>query len=170
MPDPPTDDTTDLTDFGGGTTTDPPQLQKRHRVQSLTGGGHAGHIARAAARPNPVFVAARDSHDHRLRYLHEEQGGAYAISDDVLRRLADAGVQRIFIRETDTGDVYEWPAGAFYTGEHVPDAFLETTSDPQRYATRDSAEHVWDDLPNDTFYEPQGAGFERASDRDGGDD
>lgn len=163
---------TDLTDFGVDATPDPPRVQKRTRIQTITGDGTAGYTARTPDRNGLVFVASRDSHDHRLRHLEADRGGAYAFSVDALDRLATLDVTRILIHEVDTGDVLEWPANAFYDGDEVPARYLETTMDPQQYATVHGAEFCWDDHGGG-LYLPQSAVFDDSglpADGDGGDD
>lgn len=135
---------------------DAPRVRKRRRVASQTAGtAMAGFLTEVSNRAGFGFVTTRDSHDHRLRYLHKDEGGAYAISNDVLATLQRAEVRTIFVVEVDTGDVYEYAARAYYDGSAVPESYLETELDPQTYATRDSARHVWTDHAPDPFFQPR---------------
>lgn len=153
---------TDLTAFGGGVSIDPPRIQKAGRVHTATPDETrvAGHVARAANRTGRVFITTRDSHDHRIRHLHDDEGGSYAISADVIDRLDRQDVSRVLIHEPDRDTVLEWPLTAFIEGDPVPETFLQTTGDPQEYATRDSAEHVWEDQTPEDLYIPRGTALD----------
>lgn len=161
---------TDLTDFGGGAERDPPVVRKRKALHISVGGDvkHVGHFAVLVepepAATTPVYVTTRDSHDHRLRYLEQDAGGAYAVSRHAIgevqrhaHRYADGGVRSFFVHEVDTGDVYEWRMDALTVeSQAVPEQYLETTADPQVYVTRESAAYVWTDHAPDDFYAPRG--------------
>ena len=151
------DDAPDLTDFGGGVSTEPPRVRKTTPIQIRVDGTTrtAGHVGRAYERPGWAFVTTRNSHAHRLRYYNKDDGGTYAISMSALSRVMHIGedVQTVFVHEVDTGDVYEWPLTAFTTdGEVVPPKYLDTKADPQTGMARETATHVWEGHAPDDFY------------------
>lgn len=171
-------DDTDLGDFGGGATRDPPRVRKRKAINMKLAGElkHPGHLVEIvtpdrAAQPAIGFLTTRDSHDHRIRYLKQDAGGAYGVSRGVIsevnemahRLLGADRIQSFFVAETDTGDVYEWRMDRLERAPAVPEQYLETKRDPQVYLTRDSAEYVWDDIHPDDFYVPRG-GRQRGGD------
>lgn len=172
-------DETDLTDFGGGSTRDPPVVRKYKALHISVAGTvkHVGNLAKlvdadpdtmADEKEGPTdgaYVTTRDSETHRLRQLKPDAGGAYAVSRgavDEVRRMAhrtlSGQLRRFFVHEQDTGAVYEYPFRALEDGAEVPDRFLETTADPQVYVTRDDAAYVWEDHAPDDFYAPRGGG------------
>jgi hypothetical protein len=149
----------DLTEFGSGVSFDPPKIQKRERVHAPTPDAtrQVGFLAATTNRDGAAFVTTRDSQQHRIRHLCGDGGGSYAISKSALRTLARTNVRWVFVHEQDTNTVLEWPAKAFHDGPEVPDAFLQTSADAQRYVTRDSAARVWDEYGPDELFIPRGA-------------
>lgn len=149
---------------------DPPTISTTGRVLAPTpdeakAAGKWGHVPE---RDCLGFVTQRDSHAHRIRKFD-----AYALSVSVLNTLTDLGVERVFIHETDTGDVYEFLLDDFTEwGKPVPDDVLEHPSDPQRYHSRDDPAALWSGHAS-AFYvsekPPDDAGFTPASEL-GGDD
>lgn len=156
-----------LADFGGGATDDPPRVKKTEAIHISVGGNprHVGYLAEVPTEGYPkwAFVAPKDSDEHRFRYLRENEGGAYAVSIhalvDIERAAQRRGTSRpatVFIHELDSGDVYEYEADDLFDGPTVPDNFLESMSDPQKYVTIDGAKRVWRDHAPDGFYITRG--------------
>ena len=155
---------------------DPPTIEKRHRVCIDDGPVESliGHTGPCPERDTTGFVVARNSHDQRVRFYRPEDGGVYAIDARALDTAASRGATVVFVYETDTGDVYEWPREAFV--EPLPDEYADGT--PQRCATRAEATHRWLGYGPDGLFrgggddggdDVAGEGFTRASERhDGG--
>lgn len=145
-----------LSDFGGGRTDDPPGIVKRQAIH----GGHSrdgssrktGHYGTMPNRPCPGFYTKRDSEAHKIHAI--DPNGAYAISDDVLEKLAAKGVGRILIHEYDTGDVLEFRFKEFSDGPSVPDS-IATDNDPQTYQRPEDAWAIWTDHGDDVV-KPRG--------------
>lgn len=139
----------DLREFGINPDPPAPRIQKRTPIYAgLNEDGTrrtVGHVGLCPDRGDDdvvasVFVTKRDSHDHRIRALD-----AYAISEDALPRLTDRDIKRLFVHETDTGHVYEYRMRQFTEGPNVPNHYLATRGDPQRFVTRDDAAYTWAD-------------------------
>lgn len=156
-----------LADFGGGATQDPPRVKKDEAIHISVGGNprHVGYLAEVETEGYArwAYVTARDSDEHRIRYLKQNQRGAYAVSIHALVTIERAAQRRgtsrpatVFVAEVDTGDVYEYAGGALFDGPAVPEKFLESASDPQKYVTRDGARHIWHDHAPDDFYITRG--------------
>lgn len=150
-------DRTELGDFGGGITDEPPQIRKRKAVH----GGHSpdgssrktGHYGTMPNRPCPGFYTKRDSETHKIHAI--EPDGAYAISDDVLEKLSSMGVGRILIHEYDTDRVLEFRFKEFADGPSVPD-HIGTDNDPQTYQRPGDAWAIWDGHGDDVVI-PRGS-------------
>ena len=153
----------DLTDFGGGVDDDPPQVRKKTAIHLAVGGTvkHVGYIAAVETEgyPSYAYVTTRSCDTHRIKYLKQDQGGAYAVSVNALdqirqaaHRLGSTGPGVVFVHETETGDVLEWRAEKLFEGPRVPDEFLESKGDPQRYVTPKSADARWENHAPTDFY------------------
>lgn len=119
----------------------PPTISTRGNVHAPTAKGTriAGKWGVVPERGCLGYVTKRDSHAHRIRSLD-----AYAISTSVLRNLERLKVGRVFIHETDTGDVYEYLLEDFTEyGRIVPGHILEDDTDPQRFHSRDDPAALW---------------------------
>ena len=162
---------TDLSDFGGGVDDDPPQVRKTTAIHISANGEvrHVGHLARVTTPGYPTwaYITTRNPDIHQYRVLGDDDGGAYAVSTSVIdevqreaHRKGSTGPQTVFVVETG-GDVLEWRAEKLFEGPLVPDEFLDTKSDPQRYVTPSNADAIWRDHAPDGFYD-HGASREAA--------
>lgn len=162
-----------LADFGGGATQDPPSVKKDEAIHISVRGNtrHVGYIVGVPTEGYPqwAYLTQRDSDKHRIRKLKPEKEGAYAVSIHALVDIEQAaqrrGTQRpgtVFVHELDSGDVYEYDADSLFDGPTVPDDFLESVSDPQKYVTREGARHVWPDHAPDDFYITRGEETDRS--------
>jgi hypothetical protein len=142
---------TDLTEFGGGSSVDPPRFKKKGRVR---GGFNektgeqitAGWWGICPERDVKGFATSRRHDEHRFFALEREEGGSYAVSDDVLRKLDAMNLKRLFIVEIDTNRVLEYRVDDFVSrGRSVPSKYLHTSNDPQTYRTVSDARHRWGD-------------------------
>ena len=121
--------------------TEPPRVFTRGAIKAVTPDGTklAARWGEGKNRDGRVIVAKKDSQKHRLRALD-----AYAFSTDAIRTMEQFGAERVFIHETDTGDVYEFSLDDFTDwGTPVPAKFLDSPDDPQRYHERDDPLHRW---------------------------
>lgn len=144
---------------------EPPTFERAGRVHVHTPDGTktAGYHGTIPERNSNGILCDRDSHKHRLRALD-----AYAFSISAISTMEDMGAGFVLVRETDTGDVYEWKFEAVRYADEVPDKFLDHPDDPQKYVPRDSARAVWYDHGGSVIIESDGeahaAEFTRASD------
>lgn len=119
---------------------EPPTFQRAGRVQVHTPDGTkvAGYHGTIPERESNGFLSDRNSHKHRIRALD-----SYAFSITLVDTLKALDPGFVLVRETDTGDVYEWKAEALFYADEVPDQFLEHADDPQLHLPRESARAIW---------------------------
>lgn len=119
---------------------DPPTFvfAGRMQIHTSTGVRIAGFYGRCPERGAKAAMSKRNSHQHRLRALD-----AYAFSLTVIGVMEKLDTEYLFVYETNTGDVYEWKYTALRYADEVPDKFLDSAGDPQKYIPRQSARAVW---------------------------
>lgn len=122
------------------TTLDPPTFERSGRIQIHTPDGTkvAGYHGTIPEREGNGVLSDRNSHKHRLRALD-----AYAFSLTAIEVMESIDADYVLVRETDSGDVYEWKFEAIRYADEVPDKFLDHPDDPQKYVPRESARAVW---------------------------
>lgn len=124
------------------TALDPPTFERGGRliIPVPDGTRIAGWLGTIPERESNGLLSDRDSHNRRIRALD-----AYAFSLTAIRVLRDCDTGFVLVRETDTGDVYEWKFDALAFADEVPEQFLEFPDDPQKFLPRESARAVWRD-------------------------
>lgn len=136
---------TDLSDFGVDATPDAPHFQKKGRVHAGSKQTERGEVSRTVGwwgvcpeRNCRAYLTDRDPDEHKWRALGGD-AGAWAISDSALRKLDRLGVKRVFVRETTTGDVYEYRLAAF--DRRVPEKM--NPPEPQSYVPAGAYWEKW---------------------------
>lgn len=144
----------DLTDYGFFCD---PQIAKQ---RSLSLGprtvGHIGvDVEHGGAK---CYVSEREAGEHRYHgedpwYDLPFDGDAYGLSLELFERLDDAGVGRVYIPETDTGDVYQFSFQQFVHGEPInyDDASADYDKDIQKVVPIAEAVEVWEGAYPDLY-------------------
>lgn len=138
----------DLTDFGGGTTVEPPLVERKYIEQSPHTGKIAGFLGHEKHRNVRCYTT--------LRYggHYYQKGGGWAISDSILGHIEQTAATLIFVHTgTDEDDpVYEFKASEYtMRGEAVPEEDLDDPDDPQTFVPEDAAQEVWENHAADLF-------------------
>lgn len=143
-------DPVDLTDFGARDSIPAPKIQKQTPITTTQVYPHTtvGFVGPIPQRSTFGLVKSVSRDEHRFHSLAEDDGGAYAISDDALRKAKNAGATRILIVEVDTESVYEWIVRQW--DESVPKKYLADVEDPQTYAALDTADE-WPGHAQDVY-------------------
>jgi len=132
---------TDLTDFGGGTETKPPLVNRKYIEQSPHTGKIAGFLGHEQHRNVRCYTTLR----HRGHFY--QKGGGWAISDSILSHIDQTTATLIFVHDgtEPDDDVYEFRASDYLMkGEAVPEEDLDDPDDPQTYIAEDMAQAVWE--------------------------
>jgi hypothetical protein len=139
----------DLTDYG---LNNRPRVEKRRRLE--LGARSVGYIGRNLETGRPCYISARDTTDHCYHgedpwYDLPFDGDGYGLSVALFERLHAAGVEAVYIPETDTGRVYHFSFQQFVDG--APINFEDEAADrgfakdPQMVVAVADAIDVWDD-------------------------
>lgn len=108
----------DLGDFGAVNT---PRIQRGKRLR--LGTRTTGHIARDLRDGAQVYVSERDTDTHRYHgedpwYDFPFEGPGYGLSLELFSALDRRDIGRVYIAETDTGDLHQFAFHQFVNG-HV---------------------------------------------------
>jgi hypothetical protein len=145
----------DLTDFGLDTS---PSL-RIHRTLTL-GHRQVGKVAVDRRTGDRVYVSERDSEDHRYHgadpwYDVPFDGDAYGLSLELFSPLHDRDIGRVYIPETDTGDVYQFSFHQFVDGHVINDEWEAADrgyeKDIQKIVPIEAAVEVWEDAYQDLY-------------------
>lgn len=139
--------TTDLSDFGIGSSPTPPIVERERIEQSPHTGKIAGFIGTAVNREARVYTTLRSDKHYYVK------GRGYAISDSVLDNLSHYGVTIILIHEgTENDDVYEFTTADYTSrGTPVPVDDLQYRDDTQTYVPLRKCRHKWLGHAGDMF-------------------
>jgi len=120
---------------GSGHATPRVKAVGRVRIQTPDGENTVARWGQSPELNERVAILHRDCHQ-RIHKLGTE--GAFAISNKGLDIMTSLGVRRLFFKEPDTGDVYEYKIEDFTEwGERVPDNICEyPKADPQTWVDR----------------------------------
>jgi len=138
----------DLADFGGGTQTKPPLVERKYIEQSPHTGKIAGFLGHEKHRDLQCYTTLR----HWGHYYRN--GDGWAISDSILGTIDDIGATLIFIHDGTEADddVYEFRAADYLDrGDSVPEEDLNDPDDPQTVVPEDMAQMVWENHADDLF-------------------
>ena len=89
-----------------------PQREVKHPCMNKV----IGEIGWEKERGETVFVTKRSRESSLYRNTPDDKNGGYAISESVLSELRASGVERIYVGEYETEDVYQFGREQFHNG------------------------------------------------------
>lgn len=101
-----------------------------------------GYVGYDKVYDEKVFTTLRDRNRHYYR-----KGEGYAISEKILSTLRANAVEKIYVHEKNSGDVYQFTLEQFLAGpklEHMAE-------DTQRLVKDDDATDYWEDVGFDLY-------------------
>jgi len=139
---------TDLTEYG---IIKEPQIEKRKPLK--LGYRKVGNIAYDIEHGAKCYVSEREGEDHRYHgedpwYDFPFEGDGHGLSVELFKRIHGVGAGRVYIVETDTGNVYQYGFQQFVDG--VPINFEDDSErgydkDPQKVVPLSHAVEVYED-------------------------
>lgn len=141
------------TDYTDATLLNEPLLELRKPVSTPERDNYIGRIA--VDKSGGADGTDRDGHMFvkqvvRDRHLYRKYEG-YCFTDSVLDRFKDAGVQRIFVHEKDTGLVIEYDPDDFVIDIDVGIYSDESQGETQSCGPINDALARWDGLGDELF-------------------
>jgi len=96
-----------------------------------------GEIGWDTSREETVFVSERYRDSSLYESTPNGKSGGYAISESVLTELRGLGVERVYVAEYETGDVYQFSLQQYKNGMRL----THHRNDPQRCVSVDEREN-----------------------------
>ena len=109
-----------------------PKITKQRKVDHpRMSGKKIGYVGWEHERGETVFVQERSRDSSLYNNTGTDNEGGYSISEDVITELKALGVERVYIGEYETGDVYQFSLPQFLDDD-VAMRLTHHRNDPQR--------------------------------------